>query len=149
MLKRVCDYIHNYFAISSHPGTYQISNGQIELESIAEGQRFRIRGSALNDGIYTYHSDRYTNDDDDDVALLSDETFTGNVEYLAIDPDLMVAVRQIKAWEEKNRAVLDSPCTSESFEGHYSYSKAAGKNGGLITWHDAFSASLNPWRKIG
>lgn len=148
MLEQVCDYIHNYFVIRDHPGTYTISNGQIELESIAEGQRFRIRGSALNDGIYTYHSDRYTNDDDDDVALLSDETFVGNVEYLGIPAGLMTAVGQIKAWEEKNKTVLDSPYTSESFGG-YSYSKATGSNGDALSWHSAFARPLNRWRKIG
>lgn len=59
-------------------------------------------------------------------------------------------VTEIIAWQEKNKDVVQSPYTSESFGG-YSYTKASGngsKSGAALTWRDIFKSSLNAYRKI-
>ena len=55
MLQQVCEHIHNYHIMRQVPGTFEIAGGTISLPFLLEGQRFLIEGSALNDGVYTYH----------------------------------------------------------------------------------------------
>lgn len=151
MLEQVCDYIHNYFIREERDGDYAISNGTISLSFLLDGQRFKIKGSALNDGVYTYHTDGAIKDDDDaEVVSLNSETFTGTIASMGIPKNLLAIVQDITAWQTKNQDVLDSPYTSESFGG-YSYSKATGSganSGGSLSWQDVFRSKLNAYRKI-
>ena len=152
MLTEVCDYIHNYFEHAVYTGSFEVTNGTINLDSlVANGQRFRIRGSALNDGIYTYHSNGSIYDDDGTTGVeLSPEVFTGTVTAMAVPVNLLKIVKDIKAWVDKNQSVLDSPYVSESFGG-YSYTKATGSGanaGGSLSWQDVFRSKLNAYRKI-
>ena len=152
MLTEVCDFVHNYFEYAIHSGTFEISGGTIDLDSlVANGQRFRIIGSALNDGIYTYYTGgQIFNDDGNNGITLASETFTGQVVAMAIPAAFLKVVNDIKEWQEKNKAVLDSPYQSESFGG-YSYTKASGSasnGGGMLGWKDMFRSRLNAYRKI-
>lgn len=152
MLTEVCDYVHNYFEYAIHSGMFEISGGTIDLDSfVANGQRFRIIGSALNDGIYTYYTGgQIFNDDGNNGITLATETFTGKVVAMAIPAAFLKVVNDIKEWQEKNKAVLDSPYQSESFGG-YSYTKASGSasnGGGTLGWQDMFRSCLNAYRKI-
>ena len=83
MLQQVCEFIHNYFIKDSQSGIYEIADGVISLPFVLEGQRILIEGSALNDGMYTYHANGLTNDDDTEAAGLADESWTGTVCALA------------------------------------------------------------------
>jgi len=79
MLTEVCNFVHNYFEHTTYRGSFEIVDGNIDLSGmVLKGQRFRIIGSAMNDGIYTYHADGVYNDDDNTAEPLLDETFTGN-----------------------------------------------------------------------
>ena len=152
MLTEVCDFVHNYFEYAIYDGTFTVEDGTINLDSlVADGQRFRIIGSALNDGIYTYHTDgTISNDDGDDGVTLASETFTGRVVAMAVPTTFLAIVADIADWQEKNKAVLESPYQSESFGG-YSYTKASGSGsnaGGSLGWQDMFRARLNAYRKI-
>lgn len=152
MLTEVCDFVHNYFEYAVYDGTFEISGGTIDLDSlVADGQRFRIIGSALNDGIYTYHTDGAIFDDDGETGVtLAAETFTGRVVAMAVPTAFLAIVADIADWQEKNKAVLESPYQSESFGG-YSYTKASGSGsnaGGSLGWQDMFRARLNAYRKI-
>jgi len=153
MLTEVCDFIHNYFEISRHDGEFEIANGQIDLEGlILVGQRFRICGSALNDGIYTYRVDGIYNDDDTELAELTDEIFEGIIYGMGGRGlrEVLKISEEITAWQEKNRTALESPYQSESFGG-YSYTKAVGSGanaGGALSWRDVFGSRLNAYRKI-
>ena len=115
------------------------------------GQRFRILGSALNDGIYTYYDESALyNDDDDALADLMDETFTGAIIAMAIPKAFLKIVSDITEWQNKNSQIVESPYTSESFGG-YSYTKATGSGsnaGGVLGWRDIFRARLNAYRRI-
>lgn len=152
MLTEVCDFVHNYFDYEVFKGTFTVSGGTIDLDSLVQpGQRFRIRGSALNDGIYTYYSGGAVFDDDGTTGVvLNAETFTGTITAMAVPVGFLAIVKDIKTWQEKNRAVLESPYQSESFGG-YSYSKASGSGanaGGSLGWQDMFRLRLNAYRKI-
>ena len=153
MLTEVCDFIHNYFEISQHMGEFEIAAGQIDLDGlILVGQRFRIYGSALNDGIYTYRADGIYNDDDTELAELTDEIFEGVIYGMGGRGlrEVLKISEEIAAWQEKNRTALESPYQSESFSG-YSYTKAAGSGanaGGALSWRDVFGSRLNAYRKI-
>lgn len=151
MLTEVCDFVHNYFEHTDYHGTFEISNGTINLDSlVANGQRFRIIGSALNDGIYTWMNGTVYDDDGTMGVSLMPETFEGTVSAMAVPRLFLQIVDDIIAWTEANKDVLDSPYTSESFGG-YSYTKATGSGanaGGSLSWQDVFRGKLNAYRKI-
>ena len=152
MLSEVCDFVHNYFEYEIHHGTFSIVNGDIDLTGLVKnGQRFRILGSALNDGIYTYYDESALyNDDDDALADLMDETFTGAIIAMAIPKAFLKIVSDITEWQNKNSQIVESPYTSESFGG-YSYTKSTGSGsnaGGVLGWRDIFRARLNAYRRI-
>lgn len=151
MLQQVLEYIHNYFIEAPNPGTYTIADGMVSpLPPLKNGQRFWICGSSLNDGVYTYRDGEILNDDGSDAVGLQDETFAGTMCALAVPPAVITLSGEIASWVESNRAAMDSPYTSESFNG-YSYSKrTGGKTGGngALTWRDAPQArDLERWRK--
>lgn len=148
MLTEICNYVHNYFRVADHSGEFTISGGTIPF-SLLDGQRFKITGSALNDGIYTYHSMGIRNDDDDENVALADETFTGTIMSMGIPRDFIRLATEITEWVSANSAALTSPYQSESFGG-YSYTKASagGSSGGVFGWKDQFRSRLNAYRKI-
>lgn len=152
MLEVVMRHIRNYFILDHHTGNFTISEGMISPHDfLLEGQRFYVTGSYLNDGVYTYHVYGITNDDDNAVVDLKDETFSGVVFALAIPPTFIALVRQIEEWVGKFGDVANNPYQSESFNG-YSYTKASGSAGGGAsggsTWQDVFRSQLNEWRKV-
>ena len=152
MLEQICDFIHNYFEYERHEGTFDIIGCAIELPFLADGQRFRIQGSALNDGIYTYRTGGmiYDADGENDVQLQA-EHFTGAVTAMAVPKAVLDLAREINDWQVKNADALNSPYTSESFGG-YSYTKATSSNAsgvsGTLSWRDVFGKRLNAYRKI-
>ena len=157
MLEQLCAHIHNYFERHpvSHnrivfPGTYTIENGSISLPFLS-GQKFRIRGSALNDGVYTYGS-TIKDDDGSKAVTLADETFNGEIWAMYPPKAVLQLAAEISDWISKYGAAANSPYQSESFGG-YSYTKASGAantGGGASTgtWQGVFSARLNEWRKV-
>ena len=149
MLNQVCENICNYFIKDRYEGNYEIADGMISLP-LLEGQRFLIRGSVLNDGMYTYHDAGIKNDDDTEEVGLQDETFTGMICALAVPPAVIVLSGEIKAWVEENGSSVSTPYTSESVLGVYSYTKASGGTGagGSISWQDVYKDQLKRWRKV-
>ncbi len=149
MLQQVCEHIHNYFIKDRFEGVYEIAGGMISLP-LLDGQRFLIQGSALNDGMYTYHDAGIKNDDDSAVAGLQAETFTGTICALAVPPAVIALAGEIKTWVDNNGAVVNTPYTSESVLGVYSYTKTSGGTGagGTVSWMDVYKEPLNRWRKV-
>ena len=149
MLQQVLENIHNMFIKSPNPGTYTIEGGTLPLSFLKEGQRFWIVGSDLNDGVYTWHSSGIKNDDDTASVGLKDETWAGTICALAVPPAVIALSNDIKAWVDANGAVVDSPYTSESVIGVYSYTKRTGTGaGGTVTWQDTFKQRLDRWRRV-
>ena len=153
MLQQVMENIHNYFIKDRHSGEFEIADATISLPFILDGQRFLIEGSALNDGVYTYHESGIKDDDDNAFAAgvgLKDETFAGTICALAVPPAVIALSKEVKAWVDANGEQVNSPYSSENVIGVYSYTKATGGSGagGAITWADAFRDRLNRWRKV-
>ena len=152
MLQQVLEHIHNYFVKSSVAGAFTVSGGSISgLDFLKEGQRFLIKGSDLNDGVYTYSTGAILDDDGIVAAGLADEDFDGTVCAMAVPPAVIALSAEISDWVEKYGAVINSPYTSESFGG-YSYTRATagGTDGstGSVGWQEVFKSRLNRWRKV-
>lgn len=149
MLTEICDFVHNYFEKAVYSGTFTIADGTIPMQ-LTEGQRFKIRGSNANDGIYTYSADGILNDDGDSEVALTSETFTGTITAMSMPEAFLRIAREISDWVDANNSVVTSPYQSESFGG-YAYSKASGSGsnaGGVIGWQDIYRTRLNAYRKI-
>ena len=149
MLQQICEHIHNYFIKDSYEGRFEIADGMISLP-LLDGQRFLVKGSALNDGMYTYHDTGIKNDDDSAEVGLQDETWAGTICALAVPPAVIALSGEVKAWEESYGETVNTPYTSESVLGVYSYNKASGGTGagGSVAWQDVFGSRLNRWRKV-
>ena len=149
MLQTICENLCNYFVQQRTEGRYEISGGTISLP-LLDGQRFLIQGSALNDGMYTYHSTGIKDDDDTKAVGLQDETFAGTICALSVPPALIALSAEVNAWVDANGEALASPYTSESVLGVYSYSKAGGGHGagGTVGWMDVFGDRLKRYRKV-
>lgn len=153
MLEQICGEIHNYFIQEPNPGEYTISDGAISpLPALLDGQRFWIVGSALNDGVYTYHAAGITNDDETESADLKDETFSGTICAMAVPREVINLAKEITDWVGKYAEELNKPYQSETVIGVYSYEKqTASKVGGgssIIGWQDQFAKRLNRWRRL-
>lgn len=153
MLQKVLEYIHNMFITAPNPGTYTIENGAISPSvALKDGQRIWIVGSDLNDGVYTYHESGIRNDDDTEAAGLRDETFSGSVCALSVPPTMIALAEEIKEWVEQYGKSINSPYTSESVIGVYSYTKQtvnrAGGGDHSVSWQDVFKTDLDRWRRL-
>ena len=148
MLQQICENICNYFEKAGYDGTFEIADGMISLP-LLDGQRFLIRGSALNDGMYTYHDTGIKNDDDTKAVGLHDETFAGRICALAVPPAVIALSGEINAWVAEHGEIVNSPYSSESVLGVYSYTKGVGTGaGGSVSWKDVFADQLKRWRKV-
>ena len=149
MLQKIMDTVNNHFIEGRESGEFEIEDGMISLP-LLDGQRFLIKGSVLNDGVYTYHMDHIGNDDDTEEVGLHDETFAGTICALAVPPAVIALSAEISAWVEKFGAASENPYTSENVIGVYSYTKAQNGSGagGAVTWKDAFKDQLKCWRKV-
>ena len=149
MLNQICENICNYFIQNRYEGLFEISGGMISLP-LLDGQRFLIQGSALNDGMYTYHDNGIKDDDDSKAVGLQDESWAGTICALAVPPAVTALSSEIKAWVDANAESQKSPYSSESVLGVYSYTKASGGHGagGSVGWMDVFADRLKRWRKV-
>lgn len=142
LLTNVLQYLKNDFALEVVEGTFQIEGGTLILESLKEGQYYRIRGSVFNDGVHM-----------DDT--LRDETFTGSVSLLGLPRGFLALFEDIERFTEaqKESGTAYSPYSSESFGG-YSYTKkqgtsgTGGTGGGGYSWRDEFGGRLALYKKI-
>lgn len=151
MLEQICEHIHNYFILDRYEGECTVDEGTITpVPGLTEGQRFWLTGSALNDGVYTYHADGIRNDDDTESAALTPETFCGTVCGMGVPKEILKLASEVGAWMEKYGDVVTGPYTSESFGG-YSYTKASSGSGAdagaPLSWQNVFRNRMNPWRK--
>ena len=153
MLQTVLEYVHNMFIKEPYPGNYAIVDGMVSpCPPLKEGQRFWLVGSDLNDGVYTFHQDGIMNDDDNQAAGLQDETWAGTICALAVPPAVIALSEEIKQWVDKYSEQINSPFSSESVVGVYSYEKMANSKvaGGspFLSWQDVYSAQLNRCRRV-
>lgn len=158
MLQQVCENINNYFIPKDNgiprcwADTYTIQSGAVSpAPPLKEGQRFLIKGSDLNDGVYTYHTYLIMDDDDSAAAGLQDEVFSGTIAAMAVPPAVIALTGEINDWVEKFGDAVKNPYTSETVNGVYTYVKAVKSEdagGGSYSWQDVFKSRLAPYRRI-
>ena len=133
MLETVLTHLHNWFPLKDGKcrGVFAVLDGEIEAGFLAEGQYYRIRGSAFSDGLHRYGE-----------GGLREEVFDGEVWALGVPEAVVRMAEEIAAWREENP---ESDKVSESFGG-YSYTRGttAGAGGG---WQGVFAARLAPYRR--
>lgn len=140
MLYEVLRYIRNFFPVEGgyHDGTYEISEGTIDLPFLQHGQYFLIEGSVFNDGVYQYPA-----------YELVDEVFDGTITAMRISKEFLALVDEINEWQDKY-GKSNTPFISETLQGVYSYTKSTSAKGtaGVMTWKDVFADRLKVWRKV-
>lgn len=138
LLTELCQELRNWFEKDIYTGTFSVSDGNIDVDFLQNGQFFRIVGSTFNDGVYQYPTNQ-----------LVTEEFDGAVWAMAVPPAVIALAEEIEQFNEKYATVINSPYQSESFGG-YSYTKAGSGNGnsGVTDWKNVFYRRLNRWRKI-
>lgn len=137
ILTEVCEYLNNYFWIKKFVGKFKITNGNINIAGLKDGQYFRIKGSTFNDGVHLYPS-----------SELVDEEFEGAIWAMAVPATVIAVALEIDEWKKKYCTVDSaamSPFNSESF-GVYSYSKDSGS----FSWEtvSTFVSRLSPYRRL-
>jgi hypothetical protein len=136
-LYKFCLETRNFFEVDIQCGSFSIISGGIALpDFISENQYFRIVGSKFNDGVYKNNPD--------ELGKLIPEDFKGAIWGMAVLPDVIDLVNRISEWEQKYSTILNSPYTSESFDG-YSYSKSADKK---TSWKSQFASEINSYRRL-
>lgn len=143
-MTEVFQYLRNWFDRNQpkYYGKFQIEDGALVGDyKIATGQYYRIIGSALNDGVYKYGSEK-----------LFDETFDGAIWLMAVPVDVRNLITEISIWQDTYGGVDSanmSPYQSESFGG-YSYSKASGgtTSSAVPTWQSVFADRLGRYKKL-
>lgn len=139
-LTKICAEIRNYFCKEEnrHVGDFKIVGGTITpFFDLKEGQYYRIVGSVYNDGVHLFG---------DAADILKDEEYHGGLWIMKVPNDFVTLAAEIDDWINKYSEKIKAPYNSESFGG-YSYSKASGKNGGTISWVDAFETRLAAYRR--
>ena len=147
VLTEVCDYLNNYFWDKKIKGNFTITDGNIEVIGLKNGQYFRIVGSTFNDGVHKYPIDS--------SKKLIDEEFRGTIWAMAVPQTVIAIVNEIDDWQKlygKADSAALSPFNSESFSG-YSYSKsgggaASGASSIGASWQDVFGGRLNKYRRL-
>lgn len=143
-LSDFCKETNNYFEREVKQAPFTISGGFLEDVSdfLQNGQYYRIVNSVFNDGVHKYPDD-----------VLQDETFEGEVWAMAVPPDVLSLIDEINSWVDKYGDQANSPFSSETFFGDYSYTKSgagSSSSSGInaTDWTSIFAKKLNRWRKL-
>jgi hypothetical protein len=149
-----CEYCNNFFLkdyidyTDIYKGTFTIESGAFVSPdfTLKTGQYFRIVGSDVNDGVYCNKPAS--------MALLNDETFTGQVWLMAVPRSFVALCDNIAAWRNKYESAGGanmSPFQAESVQGVYNYSKGSTgstSGGATVTWQSQFGKFLSAYRRI-
>lgn len=115
-------------------GDFTVSGGSLVGVEVPDGAYFWVSGSTLNDGLHVAPD-----------SGMEDESFTGEVDVLAIPKTFQRVVENMSDWVKKHPSTGYS---SESFGG-YSYSMPSNSKTGMAAdVFDVFRTSLNRWRRL-
>ena len=147
MVNTVCEvmrYCANFFEHGYIDADFTVSEDGVlsPIDGIVSGQYVAVQGSTLHDGVYRIEGGRL----DAGSAFVPAEVFSGRIWLLHPPADFLNVCRMVEAFENASGKV-NGPFQSESF-GAYSYTRASGANGGLLTWQEAFSSRLRPYVKM-
>lgn len=138
----VMRHLNNFFERGYRATEYTITGGALApADLLRPGLWVCITGSFFHDGAWRIGADLRLEDLPEGTP---DETFAGRVWMLAPPPAFLALCDEIDDFVKK---INETPYQSESFE-NYSYTKPTGKNGGVITWQEAFADRLQPYRHM-
>ena len=131
----VMRHVNNFFPREAVEGVFSVSGDGV-LSPAVDAPFIAVTGSTWHDGLYDSASDMKTG---------HEETFEGTVWALCPPAQFLALCKEIEAYEAKNPT--GAP-VSESFGG-YSYSRGtSGQSGCAITWREAFSEALRPYKRM-
>ena len=132
----VMRHLRNFFERGCIEGEISIRGGVVT--PAVSSPYVYISGSTFHDGVKRMSGGSIDGDNH------PGETFAGRV-WLLYPPDDFIAIcDNIEAYNSQN---APGAIVSETL-GEYSYTKTTGKNGGLLTWEEAFNSSLAPFRRM-
>ncbi len=133
---------NNYFETGYRATNYSISGGVISPNDVLRpGMWIHISGSFFWDGVWKIGEGWKLEGAKDDAP---DDAFYGKIYFLAPPHEFLILCEEIATYTQKSAV---SPYQSETF-GEYSYTKATGKNGGILSWQEAFADRLRPYRRM-
>lgn len=139
---KVMRSINNFFESGYRATHYTITDGVISPGSLlVPGMYIAINGSVFHDGVWKLGEGLTLLDLPQGVP---NEKFYGRVWFLHPPADFLETCDKIAAF------VQNSPgeaVQSESF-GEYSVTMKGGKNGGVLTWQEAYADELMPYRQM-
>lgn len=134
--------INNFFESGYRATSYTVKGGKLLPDDLlAPGMYIAITGSIFHDGAWKLG---------EGLTLLDlpegnpDETFYGRVWFLHPPREFLETCKAIAEFAQKTPV---GGLQSESF-GEYSMTRANGKNGGILTWQEAFADALTPYRRM-
>lgn len=131
--------IHNFFESGYRATSYTITNGVISPgELLAPGMYIAIVGSVFHDGVWKLGNGLTLTDHPESAP---NETFYGRVWFLHPPKDFLDTCADIARFSAETPV---SAVQSESME-PYSVTYKNGKNGGVLTWQEAYADELRPY----
>ena len=132
----------NFFETGYLKTTFAISGGAISPAALfPAGSYIAVSGSTFHNGVYRIAEGGVM---EGVPAGVFDETFWGKVYFLRPPAGFLQLCEEIAAFNEKTPK---GAYQSETFD-DYSYTRAGGKGGGVLTWQEHFSAQLNEYRRM-
>ncbi len=132
----------NFFETGYLKTTFLIEGGAISPAALFRpGAYIAIEDSYYHNGVFRVGEGGVL---EGVPAGVFDETFTGRVYFLNPPSGFLRLCEEIASFVEKTPK---GAYQSESF-GAYSYTRAAGKNGGALTWQERFADELAQYRKM-
>lgn len=141
MIPKVGDVMRearNYFQTYAMEDTWTIRNGVLSPSGmLLEGDWIALTGSVRNSGVYRLEAGMR-------LDGCTDDHFVGTVWLLAPPPAFLALCEDIAAWCQARGG---GGVKRESF-GSYSVERAVDGRGAPLTWQQAFSAALTPYRRM-
>lgn len=139
---RVMKECRNFFETGCRETEYTISGGVLSPANLfPEGSYIAIDGSFFHKGVFRIGKDGVL---EGEAAGASDETFRAKIWFLSPPAGFLSLCEDVAVFCEKTPK---GAYQSESF-GDYSYSRAGGKNGGVLTWQQQFCDGLAQYRNM-
>lgn len=139
---RVMKECRNFFETGYLKAAFTISGGAISPASMMpEGSYIAIEDSMYHNGVFRVGTSGALEGVPEGVF---DETFTGRVYFLRPPAGFLALCGEIAQFAEKTPV---GAFQSESM-GAYSYTRASGRNGGVMTWQEHFAPQLNEYRRM-
>lgn len=139
---RVMNECRNYFETGYYKTTFTISGGAISPHFLFKpGSYIAIADSFYHNGVFRMGDGGVL---EGVPAGVFDETFVGRVYFLCPPSGFLQLCGDIASFIAKTP---NGAYQSESF-GAYSYTRASGAGGGVLTWQEHFADSLSPYRRM-